>query len=160
MNDSKFDSKACLHNSDIAFMRIINSMAGVILPSGKNDITLDFLDFQFLMHRRGVALVGIGEYQGVDAAFYALNYALIFAMEDDSYMQNASGILVHFNMNPEYNFKDISAAMEVLQQTLEDNTDVVFGTTTDDSLPINFVRVTIIGSGVERRELLAVNNVF
>ena len=31
---------------------------------------------------------------------------------------------------------------------------------TNDSLPIDFIRVTVIGAGVEKLEMLAANNVY
>ena len=158
--DIKFESIECFHNVDSAFARVINGISRVILPSSENDISLDFFDLQVIMHRGGIATVGIGVYQGVDAACKAINNATIFAMVDGIFIQEDSAVLVHFHIHPEFHYKDISVAMEVLQQSLEEGAEVVFGTTTDKSLPLDYVSVIIIGSGVERRELMAVNNVF
>lgn len=157
--DTKLGIKECFKSVDSVFARVIYAIAGVIIPSGENDINLDFADLQTIMIHRGVAVVGIGEHQGNNPAYEAINDAIKFAMVDGLTMKNASGVVVHFNMHSEFHFMELSAAMEVIQQSVNESAEVIFGTTTDESLPLDFIRVTVIAAGVEKIPMVAANNV-
>lgn len=158
--DPKLGIKDSFKIIDSIFARVINGISGVIIPSGENDINLDLTDLKTIMIHRGVAIVGIGEYQGENAAYKAMNAAMKFATVDGLSMKNASGILVHFNMHPEFHFMQLSAAMEVVHKSIDESAEVIFGTTTDDSFPLDFIRVTIIATGIEKIPMMAANNVY
>ena len=142
---------------DDVVARVINGISGVILHSGEEDINLDL---ETIMTHQGLAGVGIGEYQGNNAAYEAINDAIKFPMVDGVSIENASGILVHFSMHPEFHFMELSAAMEVIHKSVAERADVIFGTTTDKSLPLDFIRVTIIATGIEKIPMKAANNVY
>jgi len=158
--DPKAQIKVSFKIVDGVFSRVINAIAGVIIPSGENDINLDFADLQTIMIHRGVAVIGIGEHQGNSAAHEAINDAMKFAMVDGLTMQDASGVVVHFNMHSEFHFMELSVAMEVVQRSVGESTEVIFATTTDESLPLDFIRVTVIATGVEKIPMVAANNVY
>ena len=145
---------------DDVVARVINGISGVILPSGEEDINLDYIDLETIMTHQGLAGVGIGEYQGNNAAYEAINDAIKFPMVDGVSIENASGVLVHFSMHPEFHFMELSAAMEVIHKSVAERADVIFGTTTDKSLPLDFIRVIVIAAGVDKSPILAVNNVY
>jgi cell division protein FtsZ len=145
---------------DDVVARVINGISGVILPSGEEDINLDYIDLETIMTHQGLAGVGIGEYQGNNAAYEAINDAIKFPMVDGVSIENASGVLVHFSMHPEFHFMELSAAMEVIHKSVAEHADVIFGTTTDKSLPLDFIRVTIIPTGIEKIPMKAANNVY
>jgi cell division protein FtsZ len=147
-------------NSNInnIYAQVINGISGVILANGKNDINLDFLDLKTIMCHGGIAVTGIGEYQGKNAAVEAINSAMnspLLIMP----IKKASGVLVHFYMHSEYNFIDISSAMEVVHRSIDNSADIIFGTTTDESLPHDFIHITLVAAGFEKRVMLAVNNI-
>jgi cell division protein FtsZ len=45
---------------------------------------------------------------------------------------------------------ETSEAMIVVQESAHEEADVIFGTSTDDSLPENYVKITIIATGFEK----------
>jgi len=143
---------------DSFLARTINGIAGVILPSGDNDINLDFVDLKSIMEHQGVALVGIGESQGEKASYEAINNAIEFANVDGIPIKNAARILVHFRMHPEFYFIKLSEALDVIHGSVDMSTDIIFGTTTDDTLPIDYIRVTLVSTGFEKRTTIAANN--
>lgn len=161
---SIIDPKAKIKESfsviDSIFSRVIHGIVGVIIPSGENDINLDLADLQTIMDHRGIAIIGIGEHQGENAAYEAINNALKFAMGNDFYIKKASGVLVHFSMHPDFYYLNLSSAMEVLHKSVNETADVIYGTTTDESFPLDFIRVTVIATGVEKLEMMAANNVY
>lgn len=145
---------------DGVFERVLKGISGVILRSGEEDINIDYTDLRTIMTNHGFASVGIGEYQGNNAAYEAINDAIKFPMVDSVSIKNASGVLVHFSMHPEFHFMELSAAMEVIHKSVGERADVIFGTTTDKSLPLDFIRVIVIATGVDKSPMLAVNNVY
>lgn len=147
----------CFKLIDGVFSRVINGIAGVIVGSGENDINLDIVDLQTIMTHHGVAVAGIGESKGDKAALEAINNAIEFAEIDGTSIKSASGVLVHFTMHPEFYFMKLADAMDVIHNSVNVSADVIFGTTTDESLPLDFIRVTLIA--VEKSQMVGVSNV-
>ncbi|MGD9970428.1 MAG: hypothetical protein AB7S65_08220 [Sulfuricurvum sp.] len=139
---------------------IIEGIIGVVLSNGDKDITLDWADLATVMSHKGVAEAGIGEYQGEKAAYHAMNKVIALACMNGKPIKNASGILVHFTMHPEFDFMQLSEAMDIIHNNVKESADVIFGTTTDETLPIDFIRATLIATGFEKRHLVPANNVF
>lgn len=140
------------------FRRIINTVTGIILDSGEDDITLDIADIKFVMKDSGAAFVSIGEYMGKNAAFKAINNAIDSIQSEHILIKNASGVAVHFAMNPEFHFIELSSAMEVIHKSVDESTEVIFGTTTNKKLPLDFIQVTVIAT--EKKSIKAANNVY
>lgn len=139
--------------------RTINGISGVILPSGDNDINLDFVDLKSIMSHRGTAFIGMGESQGNKAAYEAINNAIEFLNTGENSIKDASGVLVHFTTHPMFPFIEIASSMDVVHQNFGYEADIIFGTTTNDKLPLDDVYVTIIAAGFEKRSSTAINNV-
>lgn len=144
---------------DNILARITSGIIGVLLANGENDINLDIVDLQTIISHRGTALAGIGESKGEKSAYEAIISAVEFAQNDLLSVENASGVMVHFTMHPDFYFMQLSDAMDVIHELVNESADVIFGTTTDETLPIDFIRVTLIATGVEKIKMTAVNNV-
>lgn len=158
--DPKITIKESFKIVDSIVAGVIFGISGVLLPSGDNDINLDILDLRTIMRQKGIATVGIGEFRGKNAARKAIKTAYEFAMADNIPIKNASAVLVHFNMHPEFHFIQLSAAMDIIHNSVDESADVIFGTTTNRNLPLDFIRVTVIATGFEKKTMQAVNNVF
>jgi len=143
-------------SENLKIVDIIEGILGVIYASGDNDISLDLIDLKTVMSYQGIAVAGIGEYQGKCAALNAMINAQ--SMPNDS-IKNASGILVHFTMHPEFYFMQLSEAMDIIHNSVEESADVIFGTTTDETLPIDYIRITLIATGFEKSRLVPANNI-
>jgi cell division protein FtsZ len=70
----------------------------------------------------------------------------------------ALGVLVHFSMHPEFPFMELSEAMNVVHTSVDESADVIFGTTTDESLPKDFIRITLVATGFEKKAAMGINN--
>ena len=125
-------------------------MSSVVLSSGNSDINLDFADVQTVMSHRGMALMGVGESDGDGAAIDAVKNAIESPLLDNMSINGALGVLVHFHLHPDSPLSEISEAMNVIFEAADEDAHVIFGTTTDEKIENNRVRVTIVATGFEK----------
>jgi len=140
---------------DNVLSRAVTGISGVILKHGDNDINLDFADLKTVMSHKGTALMGVGESSGNDAAYQAIKNAIESPLFDNISISGAMGVLVHVNMHPNYPLVQIQQAMSIVYESADADADVIFGTTTDESLEHDRVVITIVATGFEKE---AVNN--
>ncbi len=150
---SLVDKKAGIKDSfkivDDVLCRAVNGMSSVVVSTGDSDINTDFADVKTIMSHRGMALMGVGESSGDEAAVEAIKDAIESPLLDDMSIEGALGVLVHFHIHPDCPLTDISDAMEVIYESAHEDADVIFGTTTDKDVEDNKVRVTIVATGFE-----------
>ena len=150
---------------DEVLARAVYGMSTIVLDSGKSDINLDFADVRTIMSHRGLALMGVGEANGEDAAQEAIKNAIQSPLLDNMTINGAFGILVHFRISPSCPLTDIYNAMSIIHEAADEDAEIIFGTTTDDKIEDNKVEVTIIATGfqgsqqeVEKNEDTQVSN--
>ncbi len=148
--DKKLGMKESFKIVDSVLAQAVSGTSGVILSSGENDINLDFADLQTVMCHRGMALMGVGEHQGENAAYEAIKAAIESPLLDNMSINGAMGVLVHFNMHPDFPMMELSQAMVVVEESADEDADVIFGTTSDSTLPIDYIRITLVATGFER----------
>lgn len=136
---------------DDVLSRAVCGMSNVVLSSGNSDINLDFADVQTVMSHRGMALMGVGESFGQGAAADAIRNAIESPLLDNMTINGALGVLVHFQISPECPLSDISDAMLIVQNAADEDAHVIFGTTTDEKMIDNCVRVTIVATGFDNK---------
>ena len=135
---------------DSVLAQAVSGTSGVILASGANDINLDFADLQTVMSHRGMALMGVGIHQGDNAAYEAIKSAIESPLLDNMSINGAMGVLVHFHMHPDFPLIEMNEAMQVIEESADEDADIIFGTTTDESLAIDYVRITLVATGFEK----------
>lgn len=145
--DKKAGIKESFEMVDDVLARAVNGMSTIVLDSGKSDINLDFADVRTIMSHRGLALMGVGEAQGEDAAQEAMKNAIQSPLLDNMTINGAFGVLVHFRIHPSCPLSDINDAMEIVYSAADEEAEVIFGTTTDDNMENNKVQITIIATG-------------
>jgi len=59
------------------------------------------------------------------------------------------GIKVHFHIHPDYPILEISEAMGIVEDNADEDAHVIFGTTTDEALSPDEVKITIVATGFE-----------
>ena len=150
--DRKLGLKESFKIVDSVLAQAVSGTSGVILSSGDNDINLDFADLQTVMSHKGMALMGVGEHEGDNAAYEAIKAAIESPLLDNMSINGAMGVLVHFKIHPDFSFIDMSEAMEVVDESAHDEADIIWGTSTDDSLPENYVKITIVATGFDKEE--------
>ena len=135
---------------DSVLAQAVSGTSGVILSSGQNDINLDFADLQTVMSHRGMALMGVGVHQGENAAYEAIKSAIESPLLDNMSINGAMGVLVHFHMHPDFPLIEMNEAMQVIEESADEDADIIFGTTTDETLEQNYVRITLVATGFEK----------
>ncbi len=134
---------------DNILARAVTGISNVIISRGDDDINLDFADVQTVMSHQGLALMGVGEYKGPSAAYEAIKNAIESPLLDNMDIKGAMGVLVHFYMHPDYPILEISEAMNIVEDNADPDAHVIFGNTSDESLDIDEIRVTIVATGFE-----------
>lgn len=136
---------------DDVLSRAVGGMSSVVLSSGNSDINVDFADVRTVMSHRGMALLGVGESDGEEAAVEAVKNAIESPLLDNMTINGALGVLVHFHIHPDCPINDISDAMTLVHEAADEDADVIFGTTTDAQIKDNKVRVTIVATGFDNK---------
>lgn len=141
------------------FSDAVNAILGVLETSGENDINLDLDDIKTVFAKKSICVTGVGEHKGEDAAHEAMKATFNSSFLDNVSLSDATGIIAHFYINPNLSMMSISESMTVVQESVHEDSDIIFGTTTDESLPVDFVRITIICVVSVQTSMRAVNNV-
>jgi len=148
--DRKLGLKDSFKIVDGVLAQAVSGTSGVILSNGQNDINLDFADLKTVMNHRGMALMGVGEHEGDNAAYEAIKSAIESPLLDNMSINGAMGVLVHFTMHPDFPTMEIYEAMNVVNESADDEADIIFGTSTDENLAENYVKITIVATGFEK----------
>ena len=147
--DKNIGMKDAFKVIDNILYQAVNGMSEVILNPGNSDINTDFADVKTIMQHKGMALMGIGKAKGDDAAPKALEIATNSPLLDKMSLSGAKGILIHFNIHPQVSIFAINDVMEKIHDTIDSNAEIIFGTTSDDSLQKDEVKITIVATGFE-----------
>ncbi len=137
---------------DNILYQAVNGMSEVILNPGNSDINTDFADVKTIMQHRGMALMGIGKAKGEDAAQRALEDAIESPLLDKMSLNGAKGILIHFNIHPQVSLFAINNVMGSINDRMDHNAEIIFGTTSDRTLEKDEVKITIVATGFESKE--------
>ncbi|MFW5989986.1 MAG: cell division protein FtsZ [Campylobacterales bacterium] len=140
---------------DDVLARAVNGMSRIILQTGESDINVDFADVRTIMSHRGLALLGVGESAGNNAAYEAIKNAVDSPLFDNMSINGAMGVLVHFKVHPDYPMDEMNEALGIVHDTANEDADVIFGTTSDESLDKDCVEITIVATGFEKDILKA-----
>lgn len=143
---------------DKILAQAVMGTSGIILSNGV--VNLDFADLKTVMNHKGMALMGVGEHQGENAAYEAVKSAIESPLLDNVSINGAMGILANFSIHPDYPLEEITAAMEVLEDAADEDADIIFGTSNDPDAPIDVVKVTLVATGFEKElnEAASINN--
>lgn len=111
-------------------------------------INLDFADLRTVMEDKGSALMGTGtghgDNRGLDAVKKAINSPLL-----NRPIGGATGIIINIVADESFPLLDAEAAAVYIQESADDDADVIFGLVYDQKLK-NEVAVTVIATGFEK----------
>ena len=141
---------------DDILSQAVSGISNVILSHGPNDINLDFADVKTVMSHRGLALMGSGKSEGANAAYDAAKAAIDSPLLDNISINGAMGVLVHFHIHPDYPILQISEAMETIEDHAHEDANVIFGTTTNSSMAVEEVKITIVATGFDDNQNVAI----
>jgi cell division protein FtsZ len=140
---------------DDILSQAVGGISKVILSHGENDINLDFADVKTVMNHRGLALMGTGYSTGAAAAYDAAKMAIESPLLDNISIDGAMGVLVQFDIHPDYPLNGISEAMEIIYDSADEDADVIFGTTTNSDMELDEVKITIVATGFEDKNAIS-----
>lgn len=124
----------------------IKSITDLITSIG--DINVDFADVSTMLTYKGMAYMGIGEASGEGRMTDAVNHAIANPLTESN-INNAKGVIFNVRGNTELALSEINDGIAKINDLISEDANVVFGTTTDNSLDDKVV-VTVIATGVEQ----------
>jgi len=151
ITDKKMGIKESFKLVDDVLLKAVGGISHIILNHGKNDINLDFADVKTVMSFKGMALMGVGKFNGENAASEALKIAIDSPLLDKNNIDGSQGVLIQFTMNPNYPLLDINDAMELIEDSVDEETQIIFGTTTNENFSETEIEITIIATGFEHK---------
>ncbi len=97
-------------------------------------INVDFANIRNLMKLGGGALMSIGQGEGENKAFKAIEQALHHPLLQDTSIDNAAGILVNFTCGGDLSLHEVDAALTQLRHQAGDQVEIILGIVNDESL--------------------------
>lgn len=131
--------------ADDVLRQAVQSITELITEPGV--INVDFAHIQRMMALGGGALMSIGEAQGEGKAVKAVKQALYHPLLEDISLANASGLIVNFTSGNDLTLADVGQALSELQLQIPPDAELIFGTTTDESLQ-DQVHVNLVVTGL------------
>jgi cell division protein FtsZ len=98
--------------------------------------------------------MGTGYSTGTNAAYDAAKAAIESPLLDNISIDGAMGVLVHFDIHPDYPIMEIGEAMSIVEESADEDASVIFGTTTNPNMAIDEVKITIIATGFEDKNVI------
>ena len=109
-------------------------------------INLDFADVRTIMAESGSALMGIGYATGENRAKEAAERAIRSPLIETE-ITGARGILLSIAGGDDLTLLEVNEAAEVIRQTANDDTQIIFGATIDDRLN-GQMWITVVATGI------------
>ena len=144
------DPKATMQESfkvaDNVLKQGIQSVTDIITSVG--EINLDFADIKTVLDYKGKGYMGIGKGQGENAVVEATKKAIDNPLTEYQ-IDNAKGIIFNVTGGEKaLKLNEVNTAIGLVNNRVEANADVIFGTVVDDNMEDEVV-VTVIATGVE-----------
>jgi len=154
--DRKVGMREAFSLVDDVLYRAVSGISNMVITYGSNDINVDFNDLKTVMSYKGLALMGVGEAKGENSATTAIETAINSPLMDNISIDGAMGVLVHFTIHSDYSLASISESMELIYNRVDPEADIIFGTTTDNELDVDEVKITIVATGFDEAKNEAV----
>jgi len=137
---------------NIEMKEMIKKMCGVASSCNDKDIHLSFDDFKKIMSYGEALFSGIGEYthENNNPLEEAIKLSLQDASLDYNAINKALGILMHFEIHPDFPLVPISEGLEIIYDNVDENADIIWGTTTNSAVSENYVKVSVLISGFQK----------
>ena len=116
------------------------------------EINVDFADVRAIMSNAGTALMGMGKSTGASedrarqAALMAIDSPLL-----ELSIEGARGVLFNVQGGKSLSLSEISEAAEIIQQQVDPDAKIIFGTSIDANLN-DEIRITVIATGFNREK--------
>ena len=116
-------------------------------------INLDFADVKTIMSKSGMAIMGIGVASGDNRAIEAAEKAISHPLLEDNSINGAKGVLMNISCSSELTMEEaIEASERIYNEIGDDDVEIIWGTTMDDSIG-DEMRITVIATGIGEPEM-------
>ncbi len=112
-------------------------------------VNVDFNDVKAVMQNTGMAHLGMCEATGEGAIVEAVKGAALNSLSETK-IDGAKGVIINIAGSEELPLADINVAISDIQDVIDENANVIFGTLIDENLKDKIV-ATIIATGVEEK---------
>jgi cell division protein FtsZ len=137
---------------DEVLLRGVQGITDIITIPGL--INVDFADVRSVMRASGSALMGIGIGQGEGRAEEAARNAIDSKLLETT-IDGAKGVIVNITGGPDLGLTDVTKAMNIINDAVQDDAIVIFGAVTDENMQ-GEVKITVIATGFEMKSHSAV----
>lgn len=134
--------------ADTILSQGVRSIGDLVMTAGY--INLDFADVHRVLHQGGRAVMGVGVGCGPERALDAVQMASLSPLLDDDRIEGAKGVLLSFRADPKIGVQALHRAAARIQAEVDDDADILFGVTIDESLD-DEVHVTLVAAGLPDR---------
>lgn len=128
----------------------VQSVTDIIYKPGF--INVDFNDIKTTMLNRGMAIIGTGYGRGPSFVEEAIHQVVHNPLIEQVDINSASGLLVHFRINPNFPVSKINDIGQKILSYASDQADSKYGLAFDEKLAEDEIAVTIIISGITSAE--------
>ena len=130
----------------------VQGISDIILVGGL--INVDFADVKTVMQSSGSALMGIGKGQGEGRAEEAARNAIDSKLLETT-IDGAKGVIVNITGGPDLGLADVTKAMTIINDAVQDDAIVIFGAVTDENMQ-GEIKITVIATGFELKSHSAI----
>lgn len=122
-------------------------------------INVDFSHIKNIMTRGGGALMAIGTGSGPNKVQQAVEKALHHPLLDDIDLYSATGMIANFTGSSNMSFKDVTEALQTLQEATGSHADIIPGIITDPRME-DRVQLILIVTGIGAKPEASFSNRF
>ncbi len=138
---------------DEILMHSVKGITELITKPGL--VNLDFADVKVIMHKSGVAMIGLGEAEGENKAVESIQKALRSPLLDVD-VSGASGALINVVGGPDMTIAEAESVVNELYTRVDSNARLIWGAMIDPELE-NIVRTMVVVTGVNSPQILGKN---
>ncbi len=144
--EEKITIMDAFRRADEVLLQAVRGITDLIITPGI--INLDFADVTTVMKGKGVALMGIGEASGEDAASKAMRAALDYKLLEENSIMGAKAALINVTGGPNMVLGEVEDAIGMIEQEADDNADIIWGSVIKEDLG-DEIRITVIATGFD-----------
>jgi len=132
--------------ADNVLRQAVQGIADIIVKPGY--INVDFADVRTVMLERGMAMMGIGEATGDNAAVDAVQKAINSPLLENVSIKGARGVLLNFTHASAMPIYQLNEASKIVHDMVDRDANIIFGDVLEDEMG-EAVRVTVIATGFD-----------
>lgn len=144
--EEKITIMEAFKRADDVLLQAVRGITDLIITPGI--INLDFADVTTVMKGKGVALMGIGEGTGEDAASKAMRAALDYKLLEENSIKGAKAALINVTGGPNMILSEVEDAIGLIESEADDNADIIWGSVIKEDMD-DEIRITVIATGFD-----------